>query len=306
MTTSPEFLIEGILPANEVHLLGGSSGSGKTTLLFQVLADWQQGKDVFGHTSHPVPYAYMSLDRSRSSVQRTLQRIQLDDQITRIITREKFPTTITPKVIFDVGLANYPDSQAFFVEGYQTLAGDKGNSYAPVASLLTLSAMLCSHKKITLVGVAHAAKMKYDERWQNSREVLLGSVAWSAYSDTIIVLDHNEDTRIVTCRIMPRNAPSEQHEFVFGDRGILQPYVPRNKKHSFCMRIAALPHGRPVTRDEICSWGKEASISKRTCDAAIKTCLENNLLEVIGTGIYERTTVSPVENPPDFDVSIED
>lgn len=305
MASSPEFLIEGILPANEVHLLGGSSGSGKTTLLFQVLAEWQQGHDVFGHKSFPVPYAYLSLDRSRSSVQRTLARIGLNDQIPNIITREKFPKLITPKAMFDVGQAAFPESQAFFVEGYQTLAGDKGNSYSPVANLLTESAIICSAKHLTLLGVAHAAKLKREESWQNSREVLLGSVAWSAYSDTIIVLDHNEDTRIVTCRIMPRNAPSEQHEFIFGDRGILQPYVQRTKKDSFCMRIAALQAGRPITRDEIVSWGKSSSVSTRTCDAAIKTCIENNLLEVIGNGIYERTTVSLPEIPADPDITVE-
>lgn len=306
MPSSPEFLIDGILPANEVHLFGGSSGSGKTTLLFQLLSEWQEGKDVLGHASHPVPYAYLSLDRSLSSVQRTLERIQLSDQITRIITREKFPATITPKVIFEVGLNAYPDARALFVEGYQTLAGDKGNAYAPVASLLTNTAMLCTSHGVTLTGVAHASKMKMDERWQNSREVILGSVAWSAYSDTIIVLDHNEETHIVTCRIMPRNAASEQHEFVFGDRGILQPHIVGTKKDSFCLRIAALSAGRPVTRDEMRSWAKTASISTRTCDAAIKTCIENNLLDVIGSGIYERTTVSLPQISPDSDISLED
>lgn len=305
MSNTSEFLIEGILPAHEVHLFGGSSGSGKTTLLFQILSDWQRGNDVLGHKSFPVPYAYLSLDRSRSSVQRTLQRIQLDDQIDRIVTREKFPGVINPKIMFDIGLSAYPDSQAFFVEGYQTLAGDRGNSYAPVAHLLTTSAMICASRKLTLLGVAHASKLKQDERWQNSREVILGSVAWSAYSDTIIVLDNNEETKVVTCRIMPRNAPSEQHEFMFGDRGILQPYIPRSKKDSIALKIAALPAGRPLTKGEVTAWGKQMQVSTRTCEAAIKTCLENNLLEVIGTGIYERTSVCLTEFPSDPDIIVE-
>ena len=84
-----EFLIDGILPANEVHLLGVSSGSGKTTFTFQVfLAQWQKGEPLFGHQSNPVPYVYVSLDRSRSSVTRTLERLGLVEEITRIVCQE--------------------------------------------------------------------------------------------------------------------------------------------------------------------------------------------------------------------------
>lgn len=86
MSQSPEFLIDEIMPANEVHLICGASGSGKTTWTFQeFLAEWQAGRSVSGHASHPVPYVYIALDRTRASVTRTLERLELADSITHIL-----------------------------------------------------------------------------------------------------------------------------------------------------------------------------------------------------------------------------
>lgn len=308
-TPVPEFLIEGILPANEVHLLGGSSGSGKTTFAFQVfLANWQQGKPFFEHASHPVPYVYASLDRSRSSVQRTLQRLNLQSEIARIVSQEDIPEEATaPVVTLKEILKHYPDSRLLIIEGIQLLAGDRGNGYVSVARVLKTLARFCSRHSMTILGVCHTPKMKVDEGFQHPREALLGSVSWGAYSDTIIMLNLDELTRIITVNILPRNAPSEQHELMFGVNGVLEPFVRSSKQHQILIRIAALPVGRPITRVEILHWGRESKISTRTCESAIQNALENNFLEVIGTGIYERTShASPVSNSsndPDIDVS---
>lgn len=291
MVDSTEFLIDGILPANEVHLLGGSSGSGKTTFAFQIfLANWQQGKPFFDHESRPVPYVYASLDRSRSSVERTLNRLGLLSEITRIVCQEDIPEdAITPITTIREILKHYPDSKLIIIEGIQLLAGERGNGYTSVARVLKAMARFCTHKGVTILGVCHTPKMKIDEGFQHPRESLLGSVSWGAYSDTIIMLNLDELTKIITVNILPRNAPSEQHELIFGINGVLEPFVRQSKQHQILIRIAALSTGRPITRGEIINWGKEAKVATRTCDAAIQTALEKNILEVIGTGVYERT-----------------
>lgn len=306
--SSPEFLIDGILPANEVHLLGGSSGSGKTTFAFQVfLAQWQKGEDFLGHKSHPVPYVYVSLDRSRSSVVRTLQRLDLTSEITRIVCQEEVPEeALTIEPVLKEAIKAFPDSKLVIIEGFQLLAGEKGNGYTSVGRVLKKAARLCSKHHLTIIGICHSPKMKIDEGFQHPREMIMGSVSWGAYSDTIITLNLDEMTAIITVHLMPRNGPSEKHELRFGENGKLEPYVRAGKKDSICLKIAALPEGRPITRDEILRWGQAFHISSRTCEAAIKTCLENNLLDVIGTGIYERTSVTPSPMGQDSDLNIEE
>lgn len=302
MPDSPEFLIEGILPAHEIHLLGGSSGSGKTTLVFQTLAEWQNGEPVFGHKSNPVPYAYISLDRSRSSVDRTLQRLGLIGTITRIISQEDLTDTTTIGEVISAALKLFPDAEFFVIEGFQTLVGDKGNSYAPVASLLRRSATLCSKKKITILGIAHSPKMKMDESFQHSRELILGSVAWGAYSDTIVTVQLAEGTGNIDVKVLPRNAASETFHFVFGHNGVLVPLESAKPKDAIKLKIEALGCGSTILRSEIINWAKAFGVSDKTGDRCITECLKNKVLTTLDAGVYERTDRLPLKIVEEFDV----
>lgn len=312
MAESPEFLIDGILPANEVHLLGGSSGSGKTTFMFQVLlAEWQQGNPIFDHVSRPVPYVYISLDRSRSSVARTLDRLKLTDSITRLVCQEDIPEeSMTVGTVLKDALKLFPDSKLVIIEGFQLLAGDGTGKYNSVARTLKKAARLCSQYHLTIIGICHSPKMKIDESFQHPREMLLGSVSWGAYSDTVITLNLDEMTGIIAVYVMPRNAAAEHHELKFGVNGILEPFVRTGKQGQIIQRIHSLSTGRPITRAEIIQWGKAVSISVRTCDAAITLCLENNFLDTIGVGVYERTQIRTPDGvshiSPDSDITIEE
>ena len=307
MSETPEFLIDGILPANEVHLLGGSSGSGKTTFMFQILlAEWQQGKPIFDHASHPVPYSYVSIDRSRSSVTRTLERLGLESAITRLICQEELSDeSLTVGAVIKECLRLHPDSKLIVIEGFQLLAGEGGNKYNAVARTLKAAARLCSKLSITIIGICHSPKMKVDESFQHPREMLLGSVSWGAYSDTVITLNLDEMTGIIGVHVMPRNAASEKHELRFGLNGVLEPVIHRTKKDLICVKIGSLSEGRPVTRTEIVQWGEHLHIGSRTCDSAIKICLELGVLEAIGTGIYERSSLPLPELGQEPDITIE-
>jgi RecA-family ATPase len=301
----PEFLIEGILPANEVHLLGGSSGSGKTTLVFQTLADWQDGLPVWGHESYPAPYSNLSLDRSRSSVTRTLERLDLANKLTRILCQEHFKKAHTVADIVNVARKEHSDSTFFIIEGFQTLAGDKGNSYAPVANLLRNSASICSDHGITILGVTHSPKMKVDESFQHSRELILGSVAWGAYSDTIITVQLDEATGNISVRVSPRNAPAESFHYVFGQNGVLVPLAAAKPKDALKLKVEAMAAGCSVFRSDIVGWAKALNSSERTADRAITECLKNKVLTTIEAGIYERTDRVPLKIAPDNDITVE-
>jgi hypothetical protein len=287
-----EFLIDGILPANEVHLLAGSSGSGKTTFLFQTLAAWQEGHPVLGHASYPVPYAYLSADRSSSSVNRTLQRLGLEDRITRMVCREHLPAGLTMGTALQEALSKYPDSKAFFIEGFQTMAGDRGNSYTPVAALLSATTAFCAKEGLTIVGVCHSPKIKADEKFQHSREVVLGSVAWAAYSDTVIAMDQAEDTGIITVKVLPRNAAKEEFQFVFGPNGVLMPFAAtKGGRAELEMHLYSLAVGTLVTRQEMLDLGVRAGVKTRTVDSVIDAAVSEGVLErVTGLqGTYRRT-----------------
>jgi len=302
----PEFLIEDILPANEVHLLGGSSGSGKKTLVFQTLAAWQAGESVFGHTSNPVPYSYISLDRSRSSVVRTLQRLELESVITRVLCQEEYQKCDNSIAgVVDVALKHHTDSKLLVIEGFQTIVGDASNKYAQVSSLLRRSASLCSQRQVTILGIAHSPKMKSDESFQHSRELILGSVAWGAYSDTVITVQLEEATGNITVKILPRNAPSESFHYVFGHRGILVPLEAAKPRDAIRLKIESLSAGSVLLRSEVLQWARAYKVSDKTADRVVADCLKNKVLDPVDVGIYERTSRTPLNMVQDSEITVE-
>lgn len=285
----PEFLIEDILPAYEVHLLGGSSGAGKTTFLFQTIGDWQEGKPVLGHESNPRPYVYVSIDRSRTSVHRTLTRLGLQGKITRMICREDLPGGCGLGAVVKTARQAYPDVEVFFIEGFQTLVGDKGNSYTPVAALLSATTAFCAEQKITIVGICHAPKLKIEEGFQHPRELIMGSTAWGAYSDTVITMELNEKTEIISVNIMPRNARKETHEFVFGENGVLVP-VTGKVANLLSKVILSQAIDSYIRRAEILDWANGMGISERSAERVIADLSKQGYLtSTLTRGTYKRS-----------------
>lgn len=296
MTNTPEYLIEAILPSREVHLLGGSSGSGKTTFLFQTIAKWQAGEDVLGHKSYPVPYSYISVDRSLSSVERTLDRLGLKGVITRMVCREELSGGLNLASVLNAAQDKYPDSLCYFIEGFQTLVGDRGNSYAPVAAMLGATTATCAERGITILGVCHSPKLKIEEGFQHPRELLLGSVAWAAFSDTVITMDMNEKSGIITVNILPRNAPKEELQLKFGKNGVLEAPGDTDPPRELLVKvILAQDVGTEITRAEVLEWAGGLDISTRTAERVISKLVdEGELATTVLRGTYRR--VKPSSN----------
>jgi hypothetical protein len=291
MESRPDFLIEGIMPSQEVHLLCGPSGAGKSTWLFQMLDSWQEGKPVFGHESFPVPYVYVSADRSLKSVIATLTRLSLQDKITRLITLDDLPSGGL-EVLANTALKKYPDSQLLIVEGVQTFTGERIKEYGSVSNFLKMSFhKLCKARGLTVLGTGHSPKVKENERFTHPREKALGSVAWGAFADLIIIIELDEKTRVRTVSLLPRNSVEEQHTMMSGPNGMLLP-CPREKGERLALVILSYSEGQIVTTARIVEIAEDMEISKATTERVIQKCVEDGYLERIEEGIYKRPFVS--------------
>src|SRR5579883_3393726 len=75
-----KWIVDQVIPAGAMHLIGGPSGSGKTTWLLQALHDWEQGKPLLNQfTSRPCPWIYVCCDRSLRETRKTLRRLGYDN-----------------------------------------------------------------------------------------------------------------------------------------------------------------------------------------------------------------------------------
>jgi RecA-family ATPase len=222
-----EWLIENILPTREIHLVGGPSGAGKTTWLLQTILAWADGQDVFGHKSHPLPYFYVSCDRSRESMLRTFQRCGVDPaKLPHISGLDE--RLFSPKSILERARKLNPDVRVLFIEGFAMFApsGRLAYDYVQVATFFTDLTRMCQREDLTLTGVVHSSKMREGERYLNPRQRIHGSVAWAAFTETIILVEpadeKNPTSDIRSLLLLPRNSKAEYYQLAFDSQGMLQ------------------------------------------------------------------------------------
>lgn len=221
-----DFLVDTILPTQEVHLIGGPSGSGKSTWLLQFIESWRAGKPLLGYPSHPEPFVYLSADRSDRSVRRIFERLKLTPEDFRFETAMSISSQSLILVLNELR-RRHPDTTVFFIEGFQSFTPQhKMNDYGIVANFLTTLLRYCTEHKITIFGVCHATKTKKDEGYENPRQRLNGSVAWAAYSETIIFIepanpsDPNDSSRRVM--VLPRNAAEKSYLMEFKNGRLIE------------------------------------------------------------------------------------
>lgn len=283
-----EYVVDDVLPVNEISLMGGPSGSGKTTLMLQIIDDIQNEREVFRKSSHPRRYVYISCDRSRDSIDRTLERLDLAGKIEPIIALPQLSRHNALERLLD----EIPDgTELVFVEGFGLLVPDgEANDYYTVAKFLSGSVKLCKQRGITILGTVHTSKTRARDLIFNRRERILGSVAWAAYSETIIFVEpadqlnvKNVDRRVF---VLPRNAPSEYFDYCFDEGGRLVLAIERLRREFLNEKFDPLSEKAEITRQEILAWAHEGGMSDRTAEYWITDAISNGELMKKKRGVY--------------------
>jgi predicted ATP-dependent serine protease len=152
-----DYLVDGLLPVNEVHIIAGETGAGKSTWLFDnFINPWQHEKPVLGRKSRWLPYVIFVNDRSEAGMIRTLQRLELHPKqfpIKSTITGGK--TTLAQKIeaFHDAN----PALKVVFIEGLH-VGQKEGNDYGQSSEVMQELNGLCQKRKLTIVATTHISK----------------------------------------------------------------------------------------------------------------------------------------------------
>lgn len=218
---SNEFLIETILPANEIHLLAGPTGAGKTRWLMQAIKNqWENGNPVLGFESHPVPWVYIAADRSMRSVHRTLKGIGLDPETINIIPAWGKDKLTLPQILDRIVEQK---AQLAIIEAFQSFSDSVDKQ--SVKSFLSAVQNAVDSENLTIIGVCESPKMKPYEKYDNPRQRVSGVASWGHFSDTIFLIEPSDATtpsnptrKLFVC---PRNGASLELNGKFTKDGIL-------------------------------------------------------------------------------------
>lgn len=282
-----EYLIDDILPAREVHFLAGPSGAGKSTFNFQFLENWSSGNKVFGHSSHPVPFLYVSCDRSLASVYRTIKRVGTkppEMMMSVIDANIKTMASLQQHV-----LTKFPTAKFLIFDGIASLTPQgKIGDYQTVSDFLKDLSSWCQRNDRTIMGMGHSAKTKEGETYLSPRERILGSVAWGGFSETVIFIEpaKADDTgnKLRYLHLLPRNFREERFEMELSSEGLLIPVekkvLPPSKLKGF---IASLPCGGEFTFEEAMM---HASASKQYVSRTLAKMYADGELLRLRTGVY--------------------
>lgn len=208
-----QFLIEDIMPERELHLIAGPSGVGKTTLAMQLMEAYIHELPWMGKKCTNKGVAYFSCDRSKASLQRSMDRLGLDPWTFPTGCSRELPdrTNISIDQILDWRRRVDHKAKLLVIDGLARLTpAGKISDYKLVADFLSGIVERCETEDITILGIVHSAKTRDSDKISNPRQRIVGSVSWAGYSDLIITMDPEDakdpknPTRVV--HILPRDS----------------------------------------------------------------------------------------------------
>lgn len=300
-SANSQYLIDHLIPAHSVNLIGGRSGSGKTTLLLQILEDWTASREVFGYSSHPAPFCIVACAKPAAAIHQTASRIscQLPSPLPVCsIARDRLATGESPSPEAAIAAARIitPDLSLLILDGIGVLCQGRITEYNVVAEFMSRLSRLAIRERITIIGLGPMAKSG-NETPRASRELFLGSVAWGEHAETIILIDKDEasepqsSTRTVT--VLPTNAPPQSLRYDFDKSGRLFSLTDESIQETMLdARLASLPAGELFSGDNLLSWAKEFGCSRATAYRWIKLAIESGRVERIHKGLYRITELA--------------
>lgn len=297
------YICNPLLPTREIHLIAGGSGAGKSTFACQIMCDLLAGGEFFGlPIDGPKKVAYLAFDRSEDGMYDTFKRTVGSDEI-------PFPfysTTTSPEFqkpeYQDVSLAMkriqelHSDLDVLVLDGIGMAFTGDSSSLTDVARFVKglVRTLHSLPHPMAVFALHHMGKVKKGNEYAAARSRIHGSVAWAATSETVILIEaededdaSNPHRRVTVC---PRNAPERIYTYEFDEDGRLVPsasIIPGKSKLELLVEaLYALPEGNIITA-QIEQIADSLAISRATTTRYIGDLCEQKTLHKIKRGIYQ-------------------
>ena len=217
-----KYLIDDILPTNQLHMLAGAHHSGKTFLLLQMLDDFRQGKMIWERRSHPVPFVYLTCDRNPEKFQERLNLMGIKDLPFVSAMDLKFKPSgwkwsqrlTALRQLINHGRQKVPNAELFIIDPLTLFVGGKSNDYSGLFGQLYEINQMAREEKITPLSSWHAGKLKKLDQFVRPEDRILGSGGGIGGAiETLLFLTGAKETQdgLATLTIIPRDVPEWEY-----------------------------------------------------------------------------------------------
>lgn len=298
-----KFLIQRILPANEISLISGSSGAGKTTLALQLMRDWMTGSPVFGCESlGTVRYAiYVACDRSLPSLRRRMHRLGMDpkdyphrslvDQLTPRWDGRSIPAAV------ELAMSLAHAAKLVILDGMTVLCNANINEDKAVAHFLCEGAEYCRASGITVIGTVRAYKSG-KSGLVSPQERVIGSTTWAAASETFFDIATIDPTNVSNPKrilsIVPRDSEPMRIACKLEAGGLVEyEDTPILAATPLDVWLAQQLPGVVIRRADVLTAANQLDVKERTAELWLEAQVELSTLERVERGQYRVTSRTP-------------
>jgi hypothetical protein len=293
--TAKKFIVDGIFPRNLVHLIAAPVATGKTTLFMQQIHAMQHGLDFLTKRAFDTRIVYITADRGRQETDATLARLGLTGIVINLLSLKDMRGTIPYLEIMIGEHCKHGDLVIveplnFFLRDSNNKPGDI-NNFGQVSNFLLRLGRIAEDMQITIEGSLHSSKAKQGAQYMVAREKVIGSVAWTAFTATTVVLEPADPTvcddpgRLI--HVLPRDIrPFTLDYVVEPTHGLLVPSTAKPFKSRLDELLEA--HEGQFTTEHLELWMEEAHVSLPTLKRWLKQKIDDGYVERIGRGTYQK------------------
>lgn len=298
-------IIPGILTAGSVNLFSGSSNVGKTCFTAGMLAQIQRGEPVLERICYPPPaIGYLCIDRGWRTAAHwltlagvtNLAFYSLADDLSFSPSRLRNKAALVGILgeLFDK--LNLPPGALVVVDPIAIFLGGNLNDYQNCAIAMIEIRRVVMKRGLTVIGLAHNAKLKNDKREQYTRlqDRILGSAAQHGYGDTQMTLAGPAETgeKYYTFLWHSHRTQPELFELGRNKEGLFVPWeqgmeVMEVDDEKLLEVISDAPEGSTLGEIILASGESRSTIHRR-----IQRLMERGRVEKVGYGRYRRKPVN--------------
>ena len=202
------YLIDRLIPSNEISFVFGSPGAGKSTLICHISTHLISGShfEFSGQTfnTNKVQLGYAAFDRSTDSIGDLLSKYGLQNKIQwRSYRNVRRPDGSDQRRVEDIP-ADFPNCSTIILDGLGlTIPTGKSNDYCTVGNYIRYCGTVAETNQRTFLATLHSPKPRIGEGISNPRMGALGSTAFPGIAEAMIQVEHADLTKILEELIPP-------------------------------------------------------------------------------------------------------